>query len=79
MQKWVKLENNRLLKLEGYNLISGWHTYYTINTKMTSFSNKIRKTLFPIWQKYKRMYGEKKPMLVIPLDVLKQKVERGMN
>lgn len=31
IQDWVKLENNRLVKLEGHNLSLGWHTYLLYN------------------------------------------------
>lgn len=41
IQEWIKLENNRLLKLEGNNLIYGWHAYYIRRRNMAIFLNTI--------------------------------------
>lgn len=80
IQLWIKLENNRLLILEGFNLAFGWHAYLLYEKwKHDKFfkNHLIRKALLQIWQKYKTVYGKKKPMWVIPLEIVKQKIDYG--
>lgn len=65
IQDWITLENNRLLSLEGYNLAYGWHAYLLYEKwKSDKFfkDHVIRKALLQIWQKYKSVYEERKPM-----------------
>lgn len=80
IQEWVKLENNRLLSLEGYNLIYDWDAYL-LHEKLKSDKyikdHVIRKVLILIWQRYKYIHGEKIPMWKVPLEVVKQKIDYG--
>lgn len=65
LHEWIKLENRRLLKLEGNNLAYGWHAYLLYDkVKADRFFNHhlIRKVLFSIWRRYKNIYDQKRPI-----------------
>lgn len=74
------MDNKKLLKLEGHDLCYGWHAYFIYDkSKNDNFftCHIIRKALYNIWKKHKRKYGDKRPSWVIPMEVLKQKVDYG--
>lgn len=78
LQEWILVENNKLLKLEGNYLSYGWHAYLLYEKSRIDrifTCHIIRKALFKVWNKYKRNYREKRPKWIIPMEVLKQKVE----
>lgn len=78
LQEWVHLDNNRLLKLEGHDLAFGWHTYLIYEKWKIdrAFKNhSIRRILLQVWQKYKIEYNQKRPLWIIPLEVIKQKTD----
>lgn len=82
LHNWINLEDTRLLRLEGYGLRYGWHAYLAYEKKKVDnifLCHIIRKSLFMVWNKYKYCYEDKKPMWIVPLEVIKQKVEYKEN
>lgn len=74
IQDWVKLENDLILNLEGYNMIYGCHPYlfYQKDKRDRFFRyHIIRESLYTIWQKYKRNIGEKRPLWLVPMEIIK--------
>lgn len=58
-------------------MVFGWHAFLLYEkNKIDRFLNHhvIRKALFLIWLRYKSIYEEKRPMWVVPLEVVKQQV-----
>lgn len=80
LRNWITLEDDRLLKLEGFGLRYGWHAYLAYDKKKVDSifaCHIIQKVLFMVWTKYKICYCEKKP--IWPLEVIKLKVEFNEN
>lgn len=78
LRDWILLEDDKLLKLVGFDLSYGWHTYLAYKTdKNDKIFNchLIRRVLFKVWSKYQNYYGRKKPLWIVPLEVLKQNVD----
>lgn len=74
----MRLKNKRLLALEGFNLLFGWHAYLIYGKQRNDkffTHHTVRKDLFQVWQRYKNIYCDKIPAWVIPLEVVRQKVD----
>lgn len=81
-QKWVTLDDTRLLRLEGYSARYGWHAYLAYGGGKVDnefIRHVIRKPLYMVWDKYKYCYSGNKLIWIVPLEVLKQKVEYNEN
>lgn len=62
-----------MLNLEGFNKTFGWHAYlmYKKDNADTLFKHHfIRGNLLQIWTKYKKCLTEKKPLWIIPEEVI---------
>lgn len=67
IKDWIKLENGKLLNLEGHDNRYGWHGYMWYNKSKIhkAFSNHIiRKSLLRIWNKYKQTLLPNLPLWV---------------
>uniref|UniRef100_R4GAZ5 Reverse transcriptase domain-containing protein n=1 Tax=Anolis carolinensis TaxID=28377 RepID=R4GAZ5_ANOCA len=68
---WVKLENKKLLTIEGFNLRWGWHGYLCYDKMKIdkNFGNHfVRSSLIKIWVKYRRYLYEKTPLCLSSLE-----------
>uniref|UniRef100_A0A670HNW0 Reverse transcriptase domain-containing protein n=1 Tax=Podarcis muralis TaxID=64176 RepID=A0A670HNW0_PODMU len=76
LKDWVKLENNELLDLEGFDNRFGWHAYLWHEKRKVhkGFENHIfRGSLIEVWERYKNLLEFKVPHWLSPLEVLSVK------
>lgn len=60
IKEWAQLTNRRILNLEGYNLIEGWHVVLIYSNYSKEFKNHLlRRTLLKIWEKYSLRFIQK--------------------
>lgn len=74
LREWITLENRKLLSLEGHNKIFGWHAYLMYRKiKMDGhFTHHfVRRSIYRVWERYKKQLGEKKPLWIVPAEVIK--------
>ena len=73
IKDWLTLSNSYILKLEGHDLIFGWHAYLWFGKigAHQSFKNHcIRRALFRVWNKYRKQLWPKIPYWVSPHEAL---------
>uniref|UniRef100_A0A670J1I6 Reverse transcriptase domain-containing protein n=1 Tax=Podarcis muralis TaxID=64176 RepID=A0A670J1I6_PODMU len=76
LKDWVKLENNELLDLEGFDNRFGWHAYLWHEKRKVhkGFGNHIfRGPLIEIWERYKNLLEFRVPHWLSPLEALSVK------
>lgn len=69
------MDNMRLLKLEKFNLVFGWHAYMLYEKHLADkmfFHHFIRNPIFKVWQKYKQYLPEERPPWINPMEVIQQ-------
>ena len=77
IKEWITLVNQRLLKLEGYDLSMGWHAYvwYGKYKEQSRFMEHIvRKALGLVWYKFRAQTYKKTPLWVAPIEAFTMKV-----
>lgn len=75
IQEWIKLENIKLLNLEGYNMKFGWHAYLFYQKYKNDIFKKhhiIRCSLHEIWQKCKGYIRDQRPLWLVPIEIITQ-------
>lgn len=69
IEEWIRLDNERLLCLEGYNLRYGFHGYMWYN-KLKADKNFdhhfVRRSLLKVWSKIKNKFYKEIPLWVSP-------------
>uniref|UniRef100_A0A670IBL2 Reverse transcriptase domain-containing protein n=1 Tax=Podarcis muralis TaxID=64176 RepID=A0A670IBL2_PODMU len=76
VKEWIKLENNELLDLEGFDNRFGWHAYLWCEKKRVhkGFGDHIfRGSLIEVWERYKNILEPKVPHWLSPLEVISVK------
>uniref|UniRef100_A0A670JS00 Reverse transcriptase domain-containing protein n=1 Tax=Podarcis muralis TaxID=64176 RepID=A0A670JS00_PODMU len=76
LKDWVKLENNTLLDLEGFDNRFRWHAYLWQDKRKVhkGFGSHIfRGPLIEIWERYKNLLEFKIPHWLSPLEILSVK------
>lgn len=64
LKEWITLEDNRLLNLEGNDLLLGWHAFLIYEKSKTHSyfkTNIIRKALLQVWESLKHLIHERIP------------------
>uniref|UniRef100_A0A803TJL4 Reverse transcriptase domain-containing protein n=1 Tax=Anolis carolinensis TaxID=28377 RepID=A0A803TJL4_ANOCA len=73
LKDWIKLDNKKLLKLEGHNLRYGWHAYLWDEKDKVNKEFKrhiIRSSLLTTWKRYKKGIEPKTPLWLRPLEAV---------
>lgn len=73
IKEWMRLDDKRMLYLEGFDLIRGWHAFlWDGPDKQHMYFQRhiIRASLFKIWQGIKKTYYTKIPKWWSPMEAL---------
>uniref|UniRef100_A0A2D4LSV4 Reverse transcriptase domain-containing protein n=1 Tax=Micrurus spixii TaxID=129469 RepID=A0A2D4LSV4_9SAUR len=65
---WINLTNEKIMNIEGYGLLYGWHAYLVYNQKAdkTFKSHTLRNSLLRVWKKYQGIMDHKIPIWAVP-------------
>lgn len=73
IREWITLQNQKLLLLEGFNKVFGWHAYLFYEKEKADKAFKhhyIRNNLLQVWSKYKKYLPEARPLWITPKEVI---------
>lgn len=73
VRDWIMLEEEKLLTLEGFNRLFGWHAYllYDKEKSDTMFKHHfIRGSLLQAWNKYRINLPDERPLWIILEEVI---------
>lgn len=81
---WMRLEDARILELEGYDMEKGWHNILWSTTQMKQIpkmikNHTIRGSLQKVWQDCNYLLYGKIPPWYRPLEAISRKTTKKMN
>lgn len=79
VREWIKIQDKKMLALEGFNKNFGWHAYLMYGKEKVDAMFKhhyIRGSLLNTWLKYRKHLTDKRPMWIIPEEAIYSVVKR---
>uniref|UniRef100_A0A670JFR1 Reverse transcriptase domain-containing protein n=1 Tax=Podarcis muralis TaxID=64176 RepID=A0A670JFR1_PODMU len=73
LKEWIKLDDSDVLDLEGVETRFGWHAYLIdekVRVHKGFLGHIIRKSIYKIWEKYKRLLEPKTPWWASPAEIV---------